>query len=126
MIGKEVEKALNDAIKGTSTTVSEFTVAPQVNPEEGLPFHEWFIEFENEPENIEEFALKIDSSMQEQNIYYLDLIEGKILRPLVIRKVKKGGFHEYMKSIGKFGGQNKIPQLSDNRKIADVLSNFLK
>lgn len=126
VIGKEVEKALNDAIKGTSTTVSEFTVAPQVNPEEGLPYHEWFIEFENEPENIEELALKIDSSMQEQNIYYLDLIEGKILRPLVIRKVKKGGFHEYMKSIGKFGGQNKIPQLSDNRKIADVLSNFLK
>jgi hypothetical protein len=126
VIGKEVEKALNDAIKGTDTTVSEFTVAPQVNPEEGLPYHEWFIEFENEPEDVDELASKIDASMQEQNIYYLDLIEGKILRPLIIRKVKKGGFHEYMKSIGKFGGQNKIPQLSDNRKIADVLSNFLK
>jgi phenylacetate-coenzyme A ligase PaaK-like adenylate-forming protein len=126
VIGKEVEKALNDAIKGTETTVSEFTVAPQVNPEEGLPYHEWFIEFEKEPEDLDELASKIDASMQEQNIYYLDLIEGKILRPLVIRKVKKGGFHEYMKSIGKFGGQNKIPQLSDNRKIADVLSNFLK
>jgi len=126
VIGKEVEKALNDAIKGTSTTVSEFTVAPQVNPEEGLPYHEWFIEFENEPENMEGLASKIDASMQEQNIYYFDLIEGKILQPLIIRKVKKGGFHEYMKSIGKFGGQNKIPQLSDNRKIADVLQNFLK
>ncbi len=126
VIGKEVEKALNDAIKETPTTVSEFTVAPQVNPEEGLPYHEWFIEFENEPENIEALASKIDASMQEQNIYYLDLIEGKVLKPLVIRKVKKGGFHEYMKSIGKFGGQNKIPQLSDNRKIADVLQNFLK
>lgn len=126
VIGKEVEKALNDAIKGTNTTVSEFTVAPQVNPEEGLPYHEWFIEFENEPDNMEELASKIDASMQEQNIYYFDLIEGKILRPLIIRKVKKGGFHEYMKSIGKFGGQNKIPQLSDNRKIADVLTNFIK
>ena len=126
VIGKEVEKALNDAIKGTSTTVSEFTVAPQVNPEEGLPYHEWFIEFENEPEDMDALTAKIDASMQEQNIYYLDLIEGKILRPLIIRKVKKGGFHEYMKSIGKFGGQNKIPQLSDNRKIADVLNNFLK
>ena len=125
VIGKEVEKALNDAIKGTDINISEFTVAPQVNPENGLPYHEWFIEFENEPKNLEEFALKIDASMQAQNIYYLDLIEGKILRPLVIRKVKKGGFHEYMKSIGKFGGQNKIPQLSDNRKIADVLDNFL-
>ncbi len=125
VIGKEVEKALNDTIKGTDINVSEFTVAPQVNPESGLPYHEWFIEFETEPENLEEMASKIDASMQEQNIYYRDLIEGKILRTLVIRKVKKGGFHEYMKSIGKFGGQNKIPQLSDNRKIADVLDNFI-
>ncbi|ARV07169.1 hypothetical protein BTO04_10945 [Polaribacter sp. SA4-10] len=125
VIGKEVEKALNDSIIGTNINISEFTVAPQVNPENGLPYHEWFIEFENEPENLEEFASKIDASMQAQNIYYLDLIDGKILRPLVIRCVKKGGFHEYMKSIGKFGGQNKIPQLSDNRKIADVLQRFL-
>lgn len=125
VIGKEVEKALNDAIKGTAINISEFTVAPQVNPDSGLPYHEWFIEFETEPENLEQFALKVDASMQSQNIYYFDLIEGKVLRPLLIRKVKKGGFHEYMKSIGKFGGQNKIPQLSDNRKIADVLENFL-
>jgi phenylacetate-coenzyme A ligase PaaK-like adenylate-forming protein len=126
VIGKEVETALNNAVQGTEITISEFTVAPQVNPEEGLPYHEWFIEFENEPDNLEELAAAIDASMQQQNAYYLDLIEGKILRPLVIRKVKKGGFHEYMKSIGKFGGQNKIPQLSDNRKIADVLQKFLK
>lgn len=126
VIGKEVEQALNDAIADSSVTISEFTVAPQVNPTEGLPYHEWFIEFENEPENLEEFTNKIEVSMQGQNIYYMDLIEGKVLRPLVIRKVKKGGFHEYMKSIGKFGGQNKIPQLSDNRKIADVLQDFLK
>lgn len=125
VIGKEVEKALNDAIMGTSINISEFTVAPQVNPVNGLPYHEWFIEFENEPENLDDFATKMDKSMQSQNIYYLDLIAGKILRPLIIRKVKKGGFHEYMKSIGKFGGQNKIPQLSDNRKIADVLQDFL-
>mgnify|MGYP000359694118 FL=1 len=125
VIGKEVDKALNDAIIGTGINISEFTVAPQVNPEDGLPYHEWFIEFENEPGNLTEFSAKVDASMQKQNIYYFDLIEGKVLRPLVIRKVKKGGFHEYMKSIGKFGGQNKIPQLSDNRKIADVLSDFL-
>jgi phenylacetate-coenzyme A ligase PaaK-like adenylate-forming protein len=125
VIGKEVEKALNHAIIGPTINISEFTVAPQVNPESGLPYHEWFIEFENEPENLAEFTNKIDASMQAQNIYYFDLITGKVLRPLLIRKVKKGGFHEYMKSIGKFGGQNKIPQLSDNRKIAAVLQNFL-
>lgn len=126
VIGKEVEKALNDAIKGTKINISEFTVAPQVNPESGLPYHEWFIEFENEPKNVDDIAKKIDFSMQEQNMYYRDLIVGKVLRPLRIRKVKKGGFHQYMKSIGKFGGQNKIPQLSDNRKIADVLEKFLE
>ncbi len=125
VIGKEVEKALKDSIKGTEINISEFTVAPQVNPESGLPYHEWFIEFENEPKSLEEFTAKVDASMQAQNIYYQDLIAGKVLRMLVIRKVKKGGFHEYMKSIGKFGGQNKIPQLSDNRKIADVLQGFL-
>jgi phenylacetate-coenzyme A ligase PaaK-like adenylate-forming protein len=125
VIGKEVEKALNDSILGTTINISEFTVAPQVNPENGLPYHEWFIEFENEPENLDAFAAKIDASMQTQNIYYFDLIEGKVLRPLIIRKVNKGGFHAYMKSIGKFGGQNKIPQLSDTRKIADVLHNYL-
>jgi phenylacetate-coenzyme A ligase PaaK-like adenylate-forming protein len=125
VIGKEVEKALNDAIKDTAINISEFTVAPQVNATSGLPYHEWFIEFEDAPENLEEFATKVDASMQEQNIYYFDLIKGKILRPLIIRKVKKGGFHEYMKSIGKFGGQNKIPQLSDDRKIAAVLDGFL-
>jgi len=125
VIGKEVEKALKDAIEGTQINISEFTVAPQVNPESGLPYHEWFIEFENEPENLEDFTAKVDASMQTQNIYYQDLIAGKVLRTLVIRKVRKGGFHEYMKSIGKFGGQNKIPQLSDNRKIADVLQDFL-
>lgn len=125
VIGKEVEKALNDTISGTKITISEFTVAPQVNPKSGLPYHEWYIEFENEPESLDDFASKIDASIQAQNIYYFDLIEGKVLRPLVIRKVKKGGFHEYMKSIGKFGGQNKIPQLSDHRKIAEVLEYFL-
>lgn len=126
VIGKEVEQALTDATEGTEVIISEYTVAPQVIPNEGLPYHEWFIEFENEPEDLLAFAKKIDDSMQKQNIYYLDLIEGKVLKPLEIRKVKKGGFHEYMKSIGKFGGQNKIPNLSDNRKIADVLEKFLK
>ncbi len=125
VIGKEVEKALKEVLIGTAVNVSEFTVAPQVTPKKGLPYHEWFIEFEDEPEDLEEMALKIDALMQTQNTYYKDLIEGNILRPLIIRKVKKGGFHEYMKSIGKFGGQNKIPQLSDNRKIADVLQEFI-
>jgi len=121
VIAKEVEQALQESLEGTPYTISEFTVAPQVTPKEGLPYHEWFIEFENTPTDLIAFAEKIEQSMQEQNSYYKDLIDGKILKPLVISLVKKDGFHMYMKSIGKFGGQNKIPQLSDNRNIASVL-----
>jgi hypothetical protein len=121
VIGKEVEHALQEAMKGTSVRVNEFTVAPQIAPETGLPFHEWFIEFENEPNNLEEFALDIDNFMRKQNVYYDDLIVGKVLQTLKITKVSKNGFQEYMKSIGKLGGQNKLPRLSNDRKIADLL-----
>jgi len=119
VIGKEVETALQEAMENTDIRVNEFTVAPQIAPNEGLPYHEWFIEFENEPNNLEEFALKIDNSMRKQNVYYDDLIVGKVLRTLVITKVSKNGFQEYMKSIGKLGGQNKLPRLSNDRKIGD-------
>ena len=121
VIGKEVEHALQEAMENTSIRVNEFTVAPQIAPETGLPYHEWFIEFENDPNNLEEFALTIDRAMRHQNVYYDDLIVGKVLRTLVITKVFKNGFQEYMKSIGKLGGQNKLPRLSNDRKIADLL-----
>lgn len=124
VIGKEVEQAMNKNTENTNISITEFTVAPQVNPEQGLPYHEWFIEFEKEPENLQDFAAKIDATMQHQNTYYLDLIEGKVLKPLVITVIEKGGFNNYMKSVGKLGGQNKVPRLSDNRKIANELSKF--
>jgi hypothetical protein len=119
VIGKEVEQAIQEATANTNIRVSEFTVAPQINPNEGLPYHEWFIEFENEPDNLSALAKKIDESLQEQNSYYFDLIEGKVLQPLKITKVKTGGFQEYMKSVGKLGGQNKLPRLSNDRKIVE-------
>ena len=121
VIGKEVECALKEAMENSNIRINEFTVAPQITPTSGLPYHEWFIEFENEPENLSAFALKIDNEMRKQNSYYDDLIVGKVLKTLVISKVSKNGFQEYMKSIGKLGGQNKIPRLSNDRKIADLL-----
>ncbi len=121
VIGKEVEHALQEAIQQHGFSISEFTVAPQTSPEEGLPYHEWFIEFENEPNSIKDIANTIDKAMQQQNSYYFDLIEGKILRPLQITQLKKGSFTNYMKSQGKLGGQNKLPRLSNDRKIADNL-----
>ena len=117
VIGKEVEQAMQEATLNSNVRISEFTVAPQISPKEGLPYHEWFIEFENEPENLSALAKKIDESLQKQNSYYFDLIKGGVLQPLKITKVKHGGFQEYMKSIGKLGGQNKLPRLSNDRKI---------
>ncbi|GGZ89330.1 GH3 auxin-responsive promoter family protein [Algibacter mikhailovii] len=121
VIGKEVEQAMKEAVLDTDIMVSEFTVAPKINPEEGLPYHEWFIEFENEPKDLSKLAKRLDESLQRQNTYYFDLIQGKVLKPLQITQVKKDGFHEYMKSVGKLGGQNKIPRLSNDRKIVDKL-----
>ncbi|WP_370226886.1 GH3 auxin-responsive promoter family protein [Mesoflavibacter sp.] len=125
VIGKEVEQAMKDATTNTSIRINEFTVAPQINPDSGLPYHEWFIEFENEPDNLSALAQKLDTSLQKQNSYYFDLIEGKVLQPLKITKIEKNGFQNYMKSIGKLGGQNKMPRLSNDRKIAEALKAFL-
>ena len=122
VIGKEVELAMLEGTKNTSVRITEYTVAPQITPESGLPYHEWFVEFENEPDNIEVLERSIDQSLQKQNSYYFDLIKGKVLQPLKITKVKKGGFQDYMKSIGKLGGQNKIPRLSNDRKIVNVFT----
>ena len=121
VIGKEVEQALQEAILDSDIRVSEFTVAPQINPQEGLPYHEWFVEFENEPKDLSALAKKIDESLQKQNTYYFDLIQGKVLQPLKITKIEKDGFQNYMKSVGKLGGQNKIPRLSNDRNIVDNL-----
>ncbi|TVQ51440.1 MAG: hypothetical protein EA362_00320 [Saprospirales bacterium] len=128
VIGKEVEEALLNVTKQIATTsVIEFTVAPQVKPPEGgTPYHEWFIEFETEPDDMTQFAAKLDKEMVEQNIYYKDLIEGKILRPLKITSMQKDAFRNFMKSRGKLGGQNKVPRLSNDRKIADELQGFVK
>ena len=121
VIGKEVESALQEAIIGTTIRINEFTVAPQITPKEGLPYHEWFIEFENEPEFLDAFEEALDNAMRKQNIYYDDLIMGNVLRKVVVTKVVKNGFQDYMKSIGKLGGQNKIPRLSNDRNIVDLL-----
>ncbi len=124
VIAKEVEEAMNLAIRATDARVNEFTVAPQTNPENGLPYHEWLIAFEKEPTDMEVFITTLDISMQEQNSYYFDLIEGKILQRLKVTRIKKQGFQEYMKSIGKLGGQNKVQRLSNDRKLADGLRSY--
>jgi phenylacetate-coenzyme A ligase PaaK-like adenylate-forming protein len=125
VIAKEVEEALKLAVEQSDAVVNEFTVAPQTSPNDGeLPYHEWFIEFEKEPSEPTIFSQTIEESMQKQNSYYYDLISGNILQPLKISTIKRGGFQEYMKTIGKLGGQNKVQRLSNDRKLADGLQPF--
>ena len=125
VIGKEVEQAMEKALQAHDARVTEFTVAPQVTPEAGLPHHEWWIAFDSAPEELATFAKTLDLSMRKQNTYYDDLITGGVLCPLVIKPLPADAFEKYMKKIGKLGGQNKTPRLTNDRKIADALNNQL-
>ncbi len=121
VIAEEVELAMMNAMREMDSGVSEFTVAPQVNPVEGLPYHEWLVEFSKEPRSIPDFAQHVDLVLQQKNSYYKDLRAGNILQQLKITSLQKGSFIEYMKTQGKLGGQNKVPRLTNDREIADVL-----
>lgn len=121
VIAFEVEEAMKATLEKYPAQIIEFHLAPQVNPTEGLPYHEWLIEFEKEPEDMERFRSELDDQLQKRNTYYEDLITGNILQPLHIKTLKKNAFHEYAKSQGKLGGQNKTPRLANDRKIADLL-----
>jgi hypothetical protein len=125
VIGEEVEKAMQRTMeKHPEVELIEFTVAPQVTASDGLPHHEWFIEFARAPKDMESFSVELDNQLRGLNVYYDDLIRGNILRTLKITSLKKNGFIDYMKSLGKLGGQNKVPRLSNDRVIADELSKF--
>ncbi len=121
VIGEEVEHSLLSAAALHKVRITEFTVAPMIQQEAGRSYHEWLVEFEQRPEDLPSFAKSVDDQMRGRNIYYDDLVRGNILQPLHISVVQKGGFIEYMKSIGKLGGQNKVPRLSNDRKIAEHL-----
>ena len=121
VIVQEIEKSISEATNNVDCVVSEFTVAPLVKPKQGLPCHEWYIEFEKIPEDLNRFSLQIDQSLRKQNSYYEDLVGGGVLKPLSIILVKKNGFRNYMKSIGKLNYQNKIPHVRNDREIADAL-----
>jgi hypothetical protein len=125
VIGEEVEHAILQASREHHTHIIEFTIAPAIQVSEGLPYHEWFVEFETPPTDLDGFAATVDKHLAAKNIYYQDLIGGKILQTLKIRPMKKNAFIEYMKSIGKLGGQNKVPRLSNDRKIADALGQWM-
>src|SRR3954470_15126694 len=126
VIGEEVEYSLMKAAKEEGAQITEFTVAPVIQQAEGKSYHEWFVEFANKPPDLSSFATKVDVNLRQKNIYYDDLIKGHILQPLNIRIVRKNGFIDYMKSVGKLGGQNKVPRLSNDRQVAAALERYLE
>lgn len=119
VIGEEVDRAMTIACEQHNAQVTEFHVSPQVNPSSGLPYHEWLVEFGKLPSSMEAFASTINEEMSKQNIYYSDLIKGSVLRSVVLKPMPSGAFNAYMKSVGKLGGQNKVPRLANDRKLAD-------
>jgi hypothetical protein len=121
VIGEEVERAMSAVCAEFGVSTAEFTVAPIVAPSEGLPYHEWLIEFDRPPADLLAFSVSLDAAMQQQNVYYQDLISGAVLQPLKVRELPPGAFIDYMRSIGKLGGQNKVPRLSNDREIAKQL-----
>ena len=121
VIAEEVEGALKDAMAEVPCEGSEFTVAPQLAPAAGLPYHEWFIEFAAPPADPARFAAVMDEALQRRNPYYKDLITGKVLRPLIIAVVARGGFATWMKSRGMNDAQSKVPRLANDRRYVEGL-----
>jgi hypothetical protein len=123
VIAEEVEGAMIEVCGALGVEVNEFHVAPMVAPSSGLPYHEWLIESDSEigEDKRQQMAALLDASMQQRNIYYRDLIQGGVLRPAVLTFERKGAFNDYMRSVGKLGGQNKVPRLANDREIADRL-----
>lgn len=124
VIGEEVEHALLSVANRMGIGITEFTVAPYVSQDGGPSYHEWFIEFQSTPPNLRELAEAVDEAMRSKNVYYNDLITGNILHVLRIRPLQAGAFVHYMKSEGKLGGQNKVPRLSNDRKMAEALMSY--
>ena len=125
VIGEEVEYSLLKAAEEVGLAIVEFTVAPHVASNQGKSYHEWFIEFERNPVDLEAFAESVDRHLRSKNIYYDDLIRGNILQRLVIRPLPRNAFIDYMRSKGKLGGQNKVPRLSNDRAIANELEKMV-
>jgi acyl-CoA synthetase (AMP-forming)/AMP-acid ligase II len=121
VIGEEVESAIAEVTEKHSAVVRDFHLAPQVSPKKGLPHHEWFVEFDSKPSSMKDFSADLCASLQARNTYYADLLKGGVLQTAVVTALKKNAFTNAMSSMGKLGGQNKVPRLSNDRKLADLL-----
>jgi len=132
VFGEEVmvantDKAIAETCKTLNASVAEYTVAPIYFDGRKKGGHEWIIEFEKTPNNIDAFNDLLDSNLQKINSdYEAKRFKGIALKRLKLRVVPRGSFHRWLKSKGKYGGQNKIPRLSNHRTYIEDIINFLQ
>lgn len=127
LIVANTDKALSDTCEKHGVEVIEYTVAPLYLTNTLAGCHEWVIEFKNVPENLAQFTEDLDKNLQEINSdYAAKRTDSLALNRLKIHVLQEGTFHKWMKSRGKYGGQNKVPRLSNDRLIYEDLMSFSK
>lgn len=122
-----IEKALSQTCLVHDAVISEYTVAPIYFQGESKGGHEWFVEFEKEPNSpLDTFSENLDHNLQKVNSdYEAKRYKSMALERLKLRSVPKGTFYSWMRSKGKMGGQNKVPRLANHRKYIEDLGKFI-
>lgn len=127
VIIENAEQALQNACRKTSAIIEEYTAGPIFMGDEQKGAHQWIIEFDKEPDDMDHFTSSLDNALKTLNSDY----EAKRHKNLTLEKphvviAPKGTFYRWMKNRGKIGGQNKIPRLSNDRKYLDELLKLLQ
>ncbi len=122
LIIENAEKALSQACVKTEAIVNEYTVAPQFFVNKSTGKHQWLIEFDRQPTDMEQFSVILDEELKKLNSdYEAKRFNDMVLAKLEIKMLNKGTFYSWMKQKNKLGGQHKIPRLSNDRKYVDEL-----
>lgn len=125
VIVDNTDRAIAMACEKTNAIVNDYTAAPVYFSDNNNGAHEWLIEFEKEPENIQEFAYELDCALKAVNSDYEAKRHKDIaLRMPVIHRLQKNIFNQWLKQKGKLGGQHKVPRLSNDRKYLEEILSF--
>mgnify|MGYP001825792993 CR=1 FL=1 len=126
LIVDNADHAIMNASLATGASVEDYTAAPYFNDQEAGGGHMWYVEFNHEPNDLNEFGRKLDESLKELNSdYEAKRHKNMTLGPPVIKSLPKGTFYKWLKSKGKLGGQHKVPRLSNNDKLVIELDQII-
>jgi hypothetical protein len=122
VIVDNTDQAIAHACQKTNSIVNDYTAAPVYFSDSGNGAHEWLVEFEKEPADINQFITELDASLKNINSdYEAKRYKDIALRKPLLRPLPKGVFTTWLKSKGKLGGQHKVPRLSNDRKYIDEI-----